>query len=157
MKVIEANQIKVDLRIHTPVYIQIMRQVQGLVLQGELQPGDQLPTVRRLAYELGINFNTVARAYRLLDKAGLISTQHGRGTFLLNFSPAEHDGFRQEALAILTTQYLAEAAKMDFSLHEVAQAFTAQFRQWQQESSAGKPGEQDEVSHQNQKRRENEK
>ncbi|MCJ7623381.1 MAG: GntR family transcriptional regulator [Anaerolineaceae bacterium] len=137
-------QIKVDLRIHTPIYLQIMQQIRKLVLQGGLHPGDQLPTVRQLAYELEINFNTVARAYRLLDKAGLISTQHGRGTFVLDFAPAVHEGFRQDILANLTAQYLEEATKFDFSLREVAQAFAGQVRQLQQKASADPPGEQDE-------------
>jgi GntR family transcriptional regulator len=141
---IKAMQIKVDLRIHTPIYLQIMQQIRKLVLQGGLHPGDQLPTVRQLAYELEINFNTVARAYRLLDKAGLISTQHGRGTFVLDFAPAVHEGFRQDALANLTAQYLEEATKLDFSLREVAQAFVGQVRQLQQKASADPPGEQDE-------------
>jgi GntR family transcriptional regulator len=143
MKMMEANQIKVNLRLHTPAYIQIMQQVQGLVLKGVLQPGDQLPTVRQLAFELGINFNTVARAYRMLDKGGLISTQHGRGTFLLDSSLEEHEGLRQEVLAKLTNQYLAEAKKLDFSLQEVAQVFAGQVRDWQKEPSADKPGKQD--------------
>ncbi len=47
---------------------------------GELAPGDALPTVRQLAADLGINLNTVARAYRQLEAAGLVSTRRGRGT-----------------------------------------------------------------------------
>ena len=69
-----------------PIYVQIVDQVRAQLLTGELKPGDQLPTVRQLASDLRVNFNTIARAYRLLDEAGLISTQRGRGTYLL-----EHD------------------------------------------------------------------
>ena len=74
--------IQVDLRSDVPIYIQIVEQIQHLVASGQLKPGDQLPTVRQLAAELRINFNTVARAYRILDEAGLISTQQGRGTYI---------------------------------------------------------------------------
>jgi GntR family transcriptional regulator len=71
----------------TPIYEQIVGQVREQLAIGELKPGDQLPTVRQLASELRVNFNTIARAYRLLDDAGLISTQRGRGTYLLEHDP----------------------------------------------------------------------
>jgi len=65
-----------------PVGEQIVEQLAHLIDIGKLQPGEQLPTVRDLARELQINFNTVARAYRQLDDAGKITTQQGRGTFV---------------------------------------------------------------------------
>ncbi len=74
--------IRVDLRSDTPIYLQIVEQVRRQLHSGDLKKGDQLPTVRQLAADLRINFNTVARAYRILDEAGLISTQHGRGTYI---------------------------------------------------------------------------
>lgn len=76
--------LKLDFRSGDPIYLQIVRQIQDLVAKGEMSEGDQLPTVRQLASELRVNFNTVARAYRMLDDAGVISTQQGRGTFLLD-------------------------------------------------------------------------
>ena len=57
----------IDFRSGLPIYTQIVNQVQAQVASGNLQPGDQLPTVRALAEELRVNFNTVARAYRILD------------------------------------------------------------------------------------------
>lgn len=78
--------IVLELGSSTPIYAQIVEQIREQLNSGELKPGDQLPTVRQLASELRVNFNTIARAYRLLDEAGLISTQRGRGTYLL-----EHD------------------------------------------------------------------
>lgn len=60
-----------------------MEQVTDQISLGELKAGDQLPTVRELAQELDVNFNTVARAYRILDQASIISTQHGRGSYIL--------------------------------------------------------------------------
>lgn len=74
--------IQINFRSGQPIYAQIVAQIQSLIEGGEIKPGDQLPTVRKLSSELGINFNTVARAYRILDEAGLISTQQGRGTFV---------------------------------------------------------------------------
>ena len=72
-----------DFRSGVPVYIQLVEQVQAHLSRGNLKSGDQLPTVRQMASELRVNFNTVARAYRMLDEAGLISTQQGRGTYML--------------------------------------------------------------------------
>ncbi len=72
-----------DFRSGVPVYIQLVEQVQGHLASGNLKPGEQLPTVRQMASELRVNFNTIARAYRMLDEAGLISTQQGRGTYIL--------------------------------------------------------------------------
>src|SRR5512139_3894455 len=76
-------QIQLDFRSKVPIYIQIIDQIKHLIAAGVLRPEDQLPTVRQLAADLRVNFNTIARAYRSLDEQGLISTQHGRGTFIL--------------------------------------------------------------------------
>lgn len=113
--------IRIDLHAETPAYIQIMLKIQELILAGEIHAEEQLPTVRQLAAELAINFNTVARAYRLLDRAGLISTQQGRGTFVLE-SAAGQDKLRQEVLKEMTEQFMAETARLDFSPGEVEAA-----------------------------------
>lgn len=114
-------QIKVDFRSNQPIYIQIMEQIREMVAAGELKQGDQLPTVRQLATELRVNFNTVARAYRLLDESGLISTQKGRGTFIWE-KPSEDtlQSLRQQSLENLTRQYLIEATRMGFSTEDIA-------------------------------------
>ena len=59
-----------------------MDQVSEAVARGELKPGDKLPAVRKLAAELVVNPNTVARAYSLLERSGLVSTKTGSGTFV---------------------------------------------------------------------------
>ena len=76
--------IEINFRDHVPIYIQLMNQVKHMIATGQLEPGDQLPTVRQLAADLRVNFNTVARAYRMLDEEEIISTQHGCGTFILD-------------------------------------------------------------------------
>jgi len=83
--------LQLDFRSGSPIYLQIVEQVRRLLISGELQPGDQLPTVRQLAAELRVNFNTVARAYRMLDEARLISTQQGRGTYILDQTVVDLD------------------------------------------------------------------
>ena len=116
------ESIHLDFRSGTPIYTQIVEQVKQQVLSGELKPGDQLPTVRALALELRVNFNTVARAYRLLDEAGIISTQQGRGTYILEVPPPERtDKLRQQALHALTRDYLHEALRLGCSPDEISQ------------------------------------
>src|SRR4051794_41480712 len=73
-----------------PVYEQIVRQVQHGVAEGELKPGDPLPTVRQLADDLQINRNTVARAYKILEDRGVILTAGRRGPFLREGAAPEH-------------------------------------------------------------------
>jgi GntR family transcriptional regulator len=71
-----------DQRSAVPVYLQIVQQVQDALRLGLLEVGDQLPTVREVVAELAINPNTVAKAYRELEREGLVSATPGRGTFI---------------------------------------------------------------------------
>lgn len=124
-------QIKINFRSGEPIYIQIMEQISQMVASGELKKGDQLPTVRQLATDLRVNFNTVARAYRLLDEAGLISTQHGRGTYIWEEPSQETvQRLRQEGLEGLTRRYLAQAARHGYSPQEVTAALEEQMKAW---------------------------
>jgi len=104
--------------------MQIVEQVRQLIALGELVPGDQLPTMRQLATELRVNFNTIARAYHLLDEAGLISTQHGRGTFVWD-QPSEETAqqIRHHGLQDLIHQTLEEAKRLGYSYEEIITAF----------------------------------
>lgn len=63
-----------------PIYLQIIHQVKYLVASGRLSAGDELPPIRTLAEQLLVNPNTVARAYRELEAAGVVVTRHGAGT-----------------------------------------------------------------------------
>ena len=124
-------QITLDFRSGQPIYIQIMDQIRQMVENGELKQGDQLPTVRQLAADLRVNWNTVARAYRLLDEAGLISTQRGRGTYIWE-TPSEEivSRLRKQGLEGLTHHFLTEVARQGFSADEVASIFEEQLSGW---------------------------
>ena len=105
-----------------PIYTQIVDQIQSQLVNKVLKPGDQLPTVRALAQELRVNFNTVARAYRILDEARIISTQQGRGTYIIEVPPPEvSEKLRHESLTALTQRFIAEAFRLGFSEREVSQ------------------------------------
>jgi GntR family transcriptional regulator len=71
-----------DFRSSQPIYEQIISQYKYLTLQGYLKPGDAIPSVRKLAMDLGITPGTVAKAYREMEKQGLIETLRGKGTFI---------------------------------------------------------------------------
>jgi GntR family transcriptional regulator len=76
-------EIEIDFRSKIPLSKQVRQAIKARIEANALLPGDQLPTVRQLAAQLDVNFNTVARAYRELDQSGLITTRQGRGTFIL--------------------------------------------------------------------------
>ena len=121
-----------DFRSGLPIYIQIMNQIESQVLGGILKPGDQLPTVRSMASELRVNFNTVARAYRMLDEARIISTQQGRGTYITEIPPPEvTERLRHETLEALARKYIGEALRLEFSKKEISQIVRDQLKSWQ--------------------------
>ncbi len=72
----------VDPASHVPPYEQVRSQIEALVAGGALPAGHRLPTVRRLADDLGLAANTVARAYRELEQAGVVATRGRHGTFV---------------------------------------------------------------------------
>ena len=114
--------LQLDFRSGLPIYTQIVNQVQSQLANKVLKPGDQLPTVRALAQELRVNFNTVARAYRLLDEARIISTQQGRGTYITEVPlPGVTAKLRHESLLALTERYINEALRLGFTPREVSQ------------------------------------
>ena len=122
--------VALDFRSKQHIYRQIMDQIQEQLASGKLKPGQQLPTVRRLATELGVNFNTVARAYRLLDQQGVISTQHGRGTYVLGRPSAGRP--RRSQLERLAKGFAREAARLGFRPEQVAETIGYVLEEWDQ-------------------------
>ncbi len=70
-----------------PIYVQIEMQVKNAVAAGAVKKGEALPSVRKLALELGVNPNTVARAYQELEREGVIGTVPGGGTYVAGHTP----------------------------------------------------------------------
>jgi GntR family transcriptional regulator len=123
--------LQIDFRSGLPIYTQIVNQIQAQVVAGALRPGDQLPTVRALAEDLRVNFNTVARAYRLLDEARIISTQQGRGTYITEIPPPRvTEKLRKESLGALTHRFISEAMRLDFTKVEINQVVDDQLKAW---------------------------
>lgn len=99
-----------------PIYQQIVNQVKYLTASGRLTAGEQLPPVRKLAEQILVNPNTVARAYRELESAGVLTTRRGSGVFVTEgVSPLS----RREQNRILNErldQLIAEARQMDVDI-----------------------------------------
>ena len=132
------NELEIDFRSEEPIYLQIIQQIEAQVLSGRLKPGDQLPPVRELAQELNVNFNTVARAYRVMNNDGLISTQQGRGTFLLELPSKEKStSMRYEALNNFTRHYIEQAFQLGFSPQEILSAFENQINLFDETAQPG--------------------
>lgn len=129
--------LQINFRSGLPIYTQIVNQVHAQVASGILNPGDQLPTVRALAEEIRVNFNTVARAYRILDEERIISTQQGRGTYITEIPPPKiSEKFRREALEELTQRYVSEATRLEFSKNEIKQMVSDQLKTWNESSKS---------------------
>ena len=73
----------IDLESSLPLTDQIVRGLRRSIAERRLAVGDELPTVRQLAADLGVNFNTVARAYRSLEASGLVRSMRGRGSWIV--------------------------------------------------------------------------
>lgn len=133
--------LQIDFRSGLPIYTQIVNQVQTQIAGGILKPGDQLPTVRALAEELRVNFNTVARAYRILDEARIISTQQGRGTYITEIPPPRvTEKLRKESLQALTERYINEAIRLGFSRDEISEMVKDQLKAWKATKEPGPSG-----------------
>ncbi len=79
----------IDLESAVPLTDQIVRGLRGALAERRLAVGDDLPTVRQLAGDLGVNFNTVARAYRSLEASGLVRSLRGRGSWVVAVSESD--------------------------------------------------------------------
>lgn len=73
---------ELDIKSRLPIYEQIVNEMQAQVVKGILEPGDRVPSIRELAALLGINPNTVSKAYQELERLEILSTVKGRGTFI---------------------------------------------------------------------------
>lgn len=112
--------ITVALNSSVPLHDQIVAELRRLIACGTLAKGDELPPVRQLASDLGINLNTVARAYRELTDDGLLASARGRGTIVI--ATVERRGVRsadeRRRVAAALATALADAKIAGYSLAE---------------------------------------
>lgn len=114
-----AVQIYISANDGVPIYLQIVNQIKYLIASGRLAPGEELSPIRVLAQKLLINPNTVARAYRELEAAGIVEKRRTAGTYVTDQkSPLA----RTERIKIISERLdalLAEARQMDISFDDV--------------------------------------
>lgn len=112
-------QIHINPQDGVPIYLQIVQQVRYLIAAGRLQAGDEMPPIRVLAEKLTINPNTVARAYRELETAGLVEKRRTAGTFVSDQGSPLARKERTRLLTERVDQLLAESVQMGFSFDEL--------------------------------------
>ena len=119
----------VDTKDPTPIYAQLDRGLRAAIATGRLRVGEQLPTVRQLAVELRVNANTVARVYAELERAGILETRRGVGSFVAatgdRARPADEQARR---LTAFVTRVLADAAAAGLGAEELITALTERVR-----------------------------
>jgi GntR family transcriptional regulator len=101
--------ITIDERDKRPIYQQLVDEIKTLIARGELSEGTSLPPVRQVAADLGVNLNTVAFAYRRLQREGLIKVKHGSGAVVVSQTVSEKPGepLRAQLRTALTQLVLA--------------------------------------------------
>jgi GntR family transcriptional regulator len=116
-----------------PAYKQIINQVCSLVSGNVLREGDQLPTIRSLTDALGLNPNTVAKAFRELELKGVISSRRGCGSYIAPNSGVEvlSEEERRAKLDALYAKLLAEAGDLGISEDEVKEFINGRLGEWQ--------------------------
>ena len=129
--------ITVDYRSRKQLYEQIIDSVRQSILSGAITPGEKLPSVRNLAKELGINPNTIQKAYNILESDGVILTLPGRGSVVLS----ETEDLRKKQLAKMGEKLSAVAVEARSTGITEEEFVTAAHRAWQNTESAQKGGE----------------
>lgn len=118
--------VSIDARDATPIYAQLERALRAAIATGRLRPGDQLPTVRQLAVDLSVNANTVARVYAELERAGVLETRRGVGSFI-SATPerAQPARERDRRLRAFVTRVLADADVAGFTIDDLLRELAA--------------------------------
>ena len=103
----------IDAGDRTPLHAQLERGIKAAIATGRLAVGEQLPTVRQLAVDLKVNANTVAKVYAYLERAGMLETRRGVGTFVA----ARTDSTQEESLRRMELHRLVDRFLADLSSH----------------------------------------
>ena len=116
-------QFKFDNTSNSPVYQQLIDQVKRQIALAKITPGEKLPTVRQLAASLVINPNTIAKAYKQLEREGIIETRPGAGTFAAKLSSNLSGSVKKRILTEKIELTVIEAIHMGIDRHTLAEWF----------------------------------
>jgi len=122
--------VHVDPNGHVPIYLQIIQQVKNAAAAGLLAPGDKLPSVRELSKQIGINPNTLARAYQELERDGVIETIRGVGTFLCSGVMKISDQQRKEKIVKILRELFTEAYHLQYDKDELGNIIRQELEAW---------------------------
>lgn len=118
----------IDTGSEIPVYVQIMDRIRGLVRDGKLAPGTSLPSVRQLANDLGINPNTVSKAYGLLEREHILETARRRGTIIAGTAVPHATKAVEDRLEIAVERVLEETASVGIDVDQLIDALSRRSR-----------------------------
>ena len=122
-------RLHVSVKNGVPIYVQLVTQVRQLVASGRLPVGTELPTIRALAEQLLVNPNTVARAYRELEQAGIVTARRGLGTVISDSGSPMAKRERTERLRDRVDGLLAEAGQLGFNFEELMELMRTRHEQ----------------------------
>jgi GntR family transcriptional regulator len=108
-------------------YLQLVQQVHDALRLGLLKPGDQLPTAQQVVGKLAINPNTVLKAYRDLEREGLVRARSGQGTFVVRSIPGSDRQIQARFLATMT-EWLASARSAGLGPDDIEAIYRTAFR-----------------------------
>jgi len=107
-----------------PIYSQIVEQIRQAIAKGQLGTGEKLPAVRKLASDLVVNPNTVAKAYTLLEQAGMVTTKSGSGTFVADPKMRTSDSADMNILFERTDALIGRALNLGINRDDLIKMFS---------------------------------
>ena len=113
-----------------PVYVQLINQISHAIAQGSLKTGDKLPAVRKLASELVINPNTVAKAYTHLEQAKLVVTKTGSGTYVADIKTRSADAAEINVLTERMDNIIARAINLGLNRNDLSDIFKSRLEKF---------------------------
>jgi len=126
--------LKIDFDSDIPIYVQIKNQVVEGIARGELEEGEELPSVRGLADDIGVNMHTVNKAYSLLKDEGYIKIDRRKGAFVSLSLKSSNEEFR-ESLNYELEYYMAECFNRGISKEDIKSYIDAIFSGFKKEDS----------------------
>ena len=130
-------KLRVDPKRATPVYRQLVEEVKAAIARGACRPGEMIPSVRDAATQSLVNPNTVAKAYRELEREGVVSTRRGLGVFVSDRAPALCRTGRRNEIEAKIESLAREAERAGMSPEELAAALERSYRKGNKDSRKG--------------------
>lgn len=122
-------EILIDTDSDDPIFSQLISQIKQLVDTGKLVPGFQLPSIRQLAADLGINQNTVAKAYKLLERDAVIVCKGYRGTYIHQQAIQNSKIDHSLQVKMLLAQAIAQLRQLGLTDSEIRLQFAEQLKE----------------------------